>query len=106
MTRRAGGCSDAALQSDPSRNGIRFLKALALINDARNDDGYKLLKELSEQQIPFAPALFKLGQLNSESEEEAGNSLVWKRTLCAYPLHRGQFQQSAKRASRLLQILL
>lgn len=61
--------ADAALKLKPADKNLRFLKALALMNLEKGDEGTKLMRELSNEA--FVPAIYKLaGYLNDSKEEK------------------------------------
>lgn len=63
--------AENALKGDPSNRSLRYLKALGLLSAEKGDEGLKLLTELSNEQPPFAPALYQLADLYDSSEDEA-----------------------------------
>lgn len=65
---KAARLADELLKSKPKDVGFRYLKALALLDDKTTAaDGMKLLTELSDEN--FAPAMYKLAESYSSSEE-------------------------------------
>ncbi|HEY2963910.1 MAG TPA: transglutaminase domain-containing protein [Pyrinomonadaceae bacterium] len=66
---KAARLADELLKSKPKDTGLRYLKALALLDGKTAAEGVKLLTELSDEN--FAPAVYKLAQTFSESEDEA-----------------------------------
>ena len=68
--------ADNALKSKPSDKGLRFLKALALSNMEKEDEALKLLRELSSED--YAPAIYKLGELLRDAEDEATQKEIVK----------------------------
>ena len=57
------------LKSNPKDQGLRYLKAVALLQRENADDGMSLLVELTNEN--YAPAIFHLASRYSESEDEA-----------------------------------
>ena len=57
------------LKSNPKDQGLRYLKALALLDTEKPEDGVNLLIELSNEN--YVPAVFRLASHYSDSEEEA-----------------------------------
>jgi Flp pilus assembly protein TadD len=57
------------LKSNPKDQGLRYMKALALLNREKADDGVSLLAELSNEN--YVPAVLRLARHYSESEDEA-----------------------------------
>jgi tetratricopeptide (TPR) repeat protein len=72
---KAIAVADRALKIKPADQGLRLLKAFALMNLEKADDGKKLLRELSNEG--FAPAINKLaGSLRwSKDENEKKEAL-------------------------------
>jgi tetratricopeptide (TPR) repeat protein len=69
-----------ALKSKPSNPGLRLLKAIALLNLQKRDEGLKLLRELSNEG--FAPAVYRLASELNHSEDEklkAESIILYKR---------------------------
>ncbi len=66
--------ADAALKTNPSRQGLRFLKALGLFGVEKEDEAVALLRELANEQ--FAPALYRLARFYGSSEDQAEKSQV------------------------------
>jgi Flp pilus assembly protein TadD len=65
---KALAVADRALKTKPADQGIRLLKAMALMNLDKADDGKKLLRELNSEG--FAPAIYKLAGLLQWSKDE------------------------------------
>ncbi len=63
--------AESALKANPSDRGFRFLKALGLLSAEKRDEGLKLLTELSNEEPPFATALYQLAEIYNSSEDEA-----------------------------------
>jgi tetratricopeptide (TPR) repeat protein len=59
---------DRALQAKPSDRTLRYLKALALLMLDKQDEGVKLLTELSNEQPAHAQAIFKLAEVLGEDK--------------------------------------
>lgn len=66
---KAAEVADAALKTKPADQGIRFLKALALMRvKDREADAEKILRELANEQ--YGPALYRLADhLNTPADE-------------------------------------
>jgi len=64
--------ANALLKINPSRQGLRFLKALGLFGVEKEDEAVALLRELGNEQ--FAPALYRLARFYSLSEDQAEKS--------------------------------
>jgi tetratricopeptide (TPR) repeat protein len=60
------------LKSNPKHQGLRYLKALALLNGEKTEDGMNLLTELSDEN--YGPAIFELASRYGTSEDEAGQT--------------------------------
>jgi tetratricopeptide (TPR) repeat protein len=61
------------LQTDPKNQTYRFLKMMSLWEtetEANQAESIKLLKELSNEQPPFVPAIYRLAGVLSESKPE------------------------------------
>ena len=72
--------ADNALKAKPADKGLRLLKALALLQAEKQDDGIKLLRELSKED--YAPAIHKLASQLSGAEDEPTQKEVvtlWER---------------------------
>jgi tetratricopeptide (TPR) repeat protein len=61
--------ADAALKKNPSRQGLRFLKALGLFGVEKDDEAIALLRQLANEQ--FAPALYHLAGIYRSTEDQA-----------------------------------
>jgi len=57
------------LKSNPKDQGLRFMKALALLQSEKPEEGVSLLTELSNEN--HVPAIFRLASEFADSEEEA-----------------------------------
>jgi transglutaminase-like putative cysteine protease/tetratricopeptide (TPR) repeat protein len=57
------------LKSKPKDQGLRFMKALALLQSEKPEEGVSLLTELSNEN--HVPAIFRLASEFADSEEEA-----------------------------------
>lgn len=62
--------ADRALKDDPKNQGMRHLKALALIQDEKADDALQLWKQLANEPKPFAPALLNLARQHYSVEDK------------------------------------
>jgi tetratricopeptide (TPR) repeat protein len=62
------------LKSKPKDQGVRFLKAQALLKLDKSDEAKSLLTELSNEN--YAPAVFRLASQYSHSDTEAENKLA------------------------------
>jgi Flp pilus assembly protein TadD len=65
---KAVEAADRLLQTKPGDKTFRLVKAYALSAAERNDEGLKLLTELSNEQPPYPAAVFRLAGALSESE--------------------------------------
>ncbi len=65
---KAVPAADEVLKTKPTDRGLRLLKALALLQLDKGEDGTKILRELSNEN--FAPAVYKLAAYLNESEDE------------------------------------
>lgn len=63
---------DTALKTSSADQGLRYVKALALLELEQTEDALKLLQELSDDSFP--PAINKLAAILGESEEESKNN--------------------------------
>ena len=70
-TAKAIALADNALKTNPTDKGLRLLKAISLLSGEKQDDGLKLLRELSSEG--FAPAIYKLAAELNESDNEQEN---------------------------------
>jgi tetratricopeptide (TPR) repeat protein len=61
---------DEALKSDPGNRRLRLVKASALVSAEKEDEAVRLLTEMSGEETPFAPAIFKLADHYSASEKD------------------------------------
>ena len=61
--------ADELLKSNPKDEGLRYLKALALLNAEKLEDGVSLLTELSNEN--YAPAVLRLARHYRDSDDEA-----------------------------------
>ena len=80
--------ADATLKLNPSDRGMSYLKALALLYADKQEDSIKLLIEINKEHPGFAPALYKLAELYTESEGETENKQaaeIYKRYLTLEP---------------------
>jgi tetratricopeptide (TPR) repeat protein len=59
--------ADKLLQAKPKDTGLRFLKAMALIESEKASEGEKLMRELSAEN--YAPAVYRLANYLKDSEE-------------------------------------
>lgn len=59
------------LKQEPRNRTLRHLKALSLSASEKTDEALKIWTELSEEEPPFAPALYALSSHYGESEQEA-----------------------------------
>jgi tetratricopeptide (TPR) repeat protein len=78
--------ADAVLKTNPSRQDLKFLKALGLFVVEKEDQAVALLRELADEQ--FAPALYRLARHYDLSEDKAEKSQVvdfYKRYLILEP---------------------
>jgi Flp pilus assembly protein TadD len=57
------------LKSNPKDKGLRYLKAIALLDTEKPEDGVSLLTELSNEN--YVPAVYRLAGYYSDSEDEA-----------------------------------
>lgn len=73
---KAVAVADNALKSKPSDNGLRFVKALALLGAEKQDDAVKLLRELSSED--YAPAVYRLAVELGDAEDEPTQKEVVK----------------------------
>ncbi|HEV8168033.1 MAG TPA: transglutaminase-like domain-containing protein, partial [Pyrinomonadaceae bacterium] len=65
--------ADSSLKTKPSDTGLRFLKALTLLDLEKNDEkAIELLRELSNEG--FAPAVYRLAAELNKSEDEKNNA--------------------------------
>ena len=65
--------ADRLLQTDPRNQTYRFLKMMSLWemeSEENQDQSIKLLEELSNEQPPFVPAIYRLAGVLSESKPE------------------------------------
>lgn len=72
--------ADNALKAKPADKGLRLLKALALLQAEKEDDGVKLLRELSNED--YSPAIYKLANYLSDAEDEPSKqetAKLWER---------------------------
>jgi transglutaminase-like putative cysteine protease/tetratricopeptide (TPR) repeat protein len=60
--------ADELLKSNPKHQGLRYLKALALLDGEKPEDGLSLLNELTNEG--YAPAVFRLASYLSDSDDE------------------------------------
>ena len=68
---KAAAMAETALKANPNDQGLRYLKAIALLNAEQTDEAVKLLRELSDDSFPVA--VYKLAAVLSESQEESKN---------------------------------
>jgi tetratricopeptide (TPR) repeat protein len=66
---KAIAVADRALKVKPADQGLRLLKAMALMRLEKGDEAAKLLRELSDEN--FAPAVNKLANFLHSSEDES-----------------------------------
>jgi tetratricopeptide (TPR) repeat protein len=64
---KSAALADQFLKAKPSDTGLRFLKALSLLNGEKAAEGEKLIKELSAEN--YAPAVARLAEYLDGSEE-------------------------------------
>lgn len=66
---KANRLADELLKAKPKDKELRYLKGLALLNGETSEQAVKLLTELSGEG--FAPAVYRLAQVLSDSDNEA-----------------------------------
>jgi tetratricopeptide (TPR) repeat protein len=78
--------ADRLLKTNPNDQTYRFLKMLALweSGEKKEDESLKLLEELSYEQPPFPPAVYRLAGILSEDKPEESIEL-YKRYLSLEP---------------------
>ena len=64
---KASRLADEFLQTKPKDSDLRFLKAIALLNQEKTEDAVKLLTELGDEG--FAPAVYRLAAHFAEAED-------------------------------------
>jgi len=68
-SKKAIEVADGALKNNPTNQGLRFLKANALLSE-KEDQGLELLGVLSRETPGYAPAIFKLANWYRYSDKE------------------------------------
>jgi tetratricopeptide (TPR) repeat protein len=67
---RAIAIADKALAQDPSNQPVRFLKAMGLLTiEAKQAEGRELIEQLANESGPYAPAVFKLANMDAYEED-------------------------------------
>jgi tetratricopeptide (TPR) repeat protein len=93
---KAIAAADEALKTNAGERGLRFLKALALYQGGKEDDGKKLLRELNDED--FAPATHRLvGYLSLSDEDPARKEVIklWEHYTALEPHDPRAFRQLA-----------
>ncbi len=72
---------ERAVQEKPTDQNLRHIKALVLLMLKKQDEGVKLLTELSNEQPAHAQSIFKLAEIASETETDRAIELYKRYTL-------------------------
>lgn len=76
--------AERLLQTNPTDKAYRLIKSIALWEDEKHDESLTLLTELTNEQPPFAPAMYRLAGVLSDSKPEESIEL-YKRYLSLEP---------------------